>query len=227
MAQLAHGADLLPAAQLATVAGAYNDLGDHERAAQVLHEALAKVPDPKSVIAFGPVAGSVTGATLGLGESIRSEIAMELYRAGERAEFTRQLALLSMEYQTRTWAELYSEAREHREPVPTMSEALNVLPPEEQMALVNDEALRALASSNGAQARILLGRVLESARSRPASQPRQLLVAAQIARAAEFSDLTAQALAEAGRASSRIPDRGARATESAAVAALAYELAAR
>src|SRR5579872_5429273 len=225
MLQLAHQPDLFPAAQLANAAAAYNDIGEHDQAAQTLHEAVGKLPDPKKVIAIGVTLGPVTGATLGVGDSIRSSIAIELYRAGERDEFQKQVMALSTEYQTRTWMELYAEAHRRGDRSPTASEVVKMLPSDTQVTFENDQAVDALTSSDFQRAKSLLESVgTDFAKSQTPSSGRHMQVTAKVAFAAGFSDLTVNALREAAAADDKIGNRGKRAFDLASTAALFHEL---
>jgi tetratricopeptide (TPR) repeat protein len=225
MLDLAHQPDLFPAAQLAEAAAAYNDIGEHDQAAQILHGAVGKLPDPKKVIAVGVTLGPVTVATLGVGDSIRSSIAIELYRAGERDEFEKQVMVLSTEYQTRTWMELYAEAHRRGDRSPAAAEVLKMLPSDAQMTFENDQAVDALTSSDFQRAKGLLESVVtDFAKSQTPSSGRQLQFTAKVAFAAGFSDLTANAPREAAAASDKIGDRGKRAFDLASIAALFHEL---
>jgi tetratricopeptide (TPR) repeat protein len=228
MLDLAHQPDLFPAAQLAEAAAAYNDIGEHDQAAQILHEAVGKLPDPKKVIAIGVTVGPVTGATLGVGDSIRSSIAIQLYRAGERDEFGKQVTALSAEYRPRAWMELYTEAHRRGDRSPTSSEVLKMLPQDVQLTFENDQAVDALTSSDFQRAKGLLESVVtDLAKSQEPSSVRQLQVTAKVAFAAGFSDLTANALREAAAASDKMEDRGKRAFDLGSVAALFHEIADR
>ncbi len=226
MLDLAHQPDLFPAAQLAQAAAAYNDIGEHDQAAQILHEAVGKLPDPKKVIAIGVTVGPVTGASLGVGDSIRSSIAIQLYRAGQRDEFGRQVMALATEYQISTWMELYAEAHRRGDRSPAASEFLKTLPSDAQMTFENNQAVDALTSSDFQRAKELLESVMtDFAKSQMPFSVRQLQVTAKVAFAAGFSDLTANALREAAEASENIENHGKRAFELVSIAALFHELA--
>src|SRR5215467_1390508 len=99
--------NLFPASELALAAAGFNDLGEHQRAADILHEAMAKVPGPNQKLGVGVTLGPITGSTLGVGDSIRSEVAVELYRAGDRTAFEELLRDLPSWYRARTWTDLY------------------------------------------------------------------------------------------------------------------------
>jgi hypothetical protein len=228
MLDLARQPYLFPAAQLAAAAAAFNDIGDHGRVIQILREATDKLPDSKKVLAIGMTTGPVTGATLNVGDSIRSSIAIEFYRAGERDEFAKQLLALSPEYVTSTWMDLYAAAHRRGESSPSPSEVLKALPPDARVTFENEEAVDAIISSDFERAKELLQNVLDDfAKSQASASTRQLLVTAKIAFAGGFADITANALHEAATAGRKLEDRGKRASELASVAVLSHELLSR
>jgi len=106
MGRLAKQRSIIPADQLLTTAAALNDLGDHPRAAELLNEALSRMPGTHQAVGTGVTLGPITGATLRLADSLKSEIAVELYRAGDTAGFEQVLRRLGDWYPVRTWLDL-------------------------------------------------------------------------------------------------------------------------
>jgi tetratricopeptide (TPR) repeat protein len=106
MFDLAYQPGIVPAGQLAQAAAAFNDLGEHETAAKLLKEALTKVPRNQQVIALGRTLGPITGSSLGLADSLVSEIAVELYRSGDAQGFEDLQDRLSSWYRSRSWFDL-------------------------------------------------------------------------------------------------------------------------
>ena len=99
MTTVAKRPSLFAAGELVLAAAGYNDLGARERAADLLRQAMTKLPGANEVIGFGVTLGPITGSTLGVGDGIRSQIAVELYRARDRKAFDAVLQQVSSEYE--------------------------------------------------------------------------------------------------------------------------------
>src|SRR5215831_4009692 len=215
---------LFPAAQLALAAHAYNNIGDHARAIALLQEAASRLPDPHKVIAYGIVSGPVSGSTLGVGDSIRSEIAKEFYRAGDRKSFDEHFALLSPRYQIALQHWLVRQALDgsHPERSPALDVYFSSLPSDDLVGVALELAVSAIDDDETELARKLVRRALDNLAAN--EKPSAYTTLAKVAFAGGFSDLVSEALHKAIAAARAIDDRGARATTLATVAAFQYEL---
>ena len=219
---LAREPDIFPAGQLASAAGAYNDIGERQRAAEILHDAIAKVPSPDRLIGIGVTIGPIFGSTLGVVDSIRSQIAVQLYRAGDREGFKTLQRDVTPWYRERTWIDLYTVARRRGEAEPSESEVLNELQDDSKLRFLNILATNALLRRDADTTAQLLRRVLMEARTE--SHIRILTETAKIAVASDFSEIAPEALHIAARIALRIDDTGRRAVQLSFVAALLHEL---
>jgi tetratricopeptide (TPR) repeat protein len=222
--QVARLPSLFPADQLATAAQAYNTIGDHARAIALLQEAASRLPDPHKVIAYGVVSGPVSGPTLGVGDSIRSSIAREFYRAGDKKGFDEHFALLPPEYQNslRHWQLRQTLDGSHPERSPGLDMYFSTLPPDDLVSVALELAVSAIDGDEIELARELVRRALDG--SAADEKPSAYTNVAKVAFAGGFSDLVSEALHKAAAAACAINDRGARATTLASVAASQYEL---
>jgi tetratricopeptide (TPR) repeat protein len=205
---------------LELAAMAYNDIGDRQRAAEILIEAIAEVPPPDRRIGTSLTLGPIFGSTLGLNESMRSTIAVALYRAGKREEFEAQLRKLSAWYQARTWVDLHRSARRRGESEPSDLEVLKHV--EDKPGFFNALAIQALHAGDAVNAAKLLRQAIVEAESD--SQVRSLVMTAKIAFAGGFLDIATESLRIAARMALRIDEPAERAVELANIAALQHEL---
>jgi tetratricopeptide (TPR) repeat protein len=212
MKALAHQRSIVPSAQLATAASTFNDLADHPHARELLEEAIARLPGPHQVIGFGITLGPITGSSLGLVDSLRSQIAVELYRSGDTKAFDEQFRQLGSEYRARTWADLCEASALGHWTRPSESDCLDGAGP----VLLVHWAADAIARTDTDTAQRFLSRAI-AANSR-------LLDAARLAVAINKSDLADTALVSAARAADRLPDPADREVELAEVAATRKQL---
>jgi tetratricopeptide (TPR) repeat protein len=217
---------ILPAGQLAAAARAYNDIGDHARAIALLQEAVSKIPDPHKVIAFGPVSGPISGSTLGVGDSMRSEIAREFYHAGDKKSFDEQFVLLSPEYQNtlQRWRARQELGDSHPQRSPSLDLYFSTLAPADRTGAALELAVDAIDDGETDAARKLLRRALDDFAD--GKRPLTYTAIAKVAFAGGFPGLVAAAVHEAAAAALRIDDRGTRAGTLATVAAFRHELGA-
>ena len=222
--QVARLPSLFPADQLALAAHAYNNLGDRARALALLQEAVSRLPDPHKVIAYGIVSGPVSGSTLGVGDSIRSSIAREFYRAEDKKGFDELFALLLPEYQDnlRRWQLRQALDGSHPERSPRLDMYFSSLPPDDRVSVALELAVSAIDDDETELARKLVRGALDNFAAN--EKPSAYTALAEVAFAGGFSDLVSEALYKAAAAARAIDDRGARATTLATVAALQHEL---
>jgi tetratricopeptide (TPR) repeat protein len=208
--QVARLPSLFPAAQLALAAQAYNNIGDHVHAIALLQEAASRLPDPHKVIAYGIVSGPVSGSTLGVGDSIRSQIAKEFYRADDRKSFDEHFALLSPEYQNRLqyWRVRQALDGSHPERSPGLDMYLSSLPPHDLVSVALELAVSAIDDDETELARKLVRMALDNLAVN--EKPSEYTALAKVAFAGGFSDLVSEALRKAAAAARAIDDRGAR-----------------
>jgi tetratricopeptide (TPR) repeat protein len=214
--------NLFPASEMALAAAGFNNLGEHQRAADILHEAIAKVPGPNQKLGVGVTLGPITGSTLGVGDSIRSQVAVELYRAGDRIAFEELLHDLPSWYRARTWTDLYGVFGQHGQDRPSKREVIDQLPPDAKLGFLNDLATEALSNGEFDEAKELLQRLVRD--SEAVSAARFLTGVAKVAVAGDFVDIAREALHSAARIALRNNDRGQRASDLALIAALQHEL---
>jgi tetratricopeptide (TPR) repeat protein len=212
MATLAHQRDLIPAGQLASAAAAFNDLGDHERADELLKEAIARLPAANKVLGFGVTIGPITGATLGLTDSLRSQIAVELYRSEDVAAFEDQSRQLGTEYRTRVWVDLCDASGLGHWKRPSESDCLDRAGPGFLVHWAADATGRGQADA----AKKYLERAIAA--------NGQLLNSARLAVAMGKSGLANAALVAAARMADRLPALADREVELAQVAAVRHQL---
>ena len=223
MLALARRPALFPAAELADAAAAYNDLGGRPQAADILREALGKLPAPDRVIGVGPTVGPITGSTLGVGDSIRSTIAVELYRAGKRDEFENLVGKMTAWYYAHTWLRLYEEARTHGELEPSDKEVLRALPADRQLTFINIAATEALLKGDPERAKQLTASALALS-DRTGDNVGPMVVTALVAFASGTPEQVTAALDIAAHTARKISDPGRRAFGLALVAAWKMEL---
>jgi tetratricopeptide (TPR) repeat protein len=212
MAALAHQRSLVPAGQLAMAATAFNDLGDHGRASELLKEAIARLPSAQQVLGFGMTLGPITGSSLGLADSLRSQIAVELYRSGDTKGFDDQLRQLGNEYRARTWGDLCAASGLGHWTRPSESDCLDGA----GTVLLVHWAADAIARTDTDAAQRFLSRAIAA--------NGQLLDVARLAVAINKNDLADTALVAAARAADHLPDPGDREAELANVAATRKQL---
>jgi tetratricopeptide (TPR) repeat protein len=212
MVTMAHQRSLIPAAQLAIAAAAFNDLGDHARASILLKDAIARLPSAHQALGSGVTLGPITGATLGLTDSLRSEIAVELYRSGDIEAFDEQLRQLGSEYRARTWADVCEASELGHWTQPSESACLDGA----GTVLLVHWAADAIARKDVDAAQLFLSRAIAA--------NGQLLNVARLAVAINKNDLADTALVAAARAADRFPDPGDREAELVNVAATRKQL---
>jgi hypothetical protein len=215
---------MFPSGQLADAARAYNVVGDHTRAIELVREALAKMPDPHSTIGIGETVGPISGSTLGVGDSIKSSIARELYLAGDQAGFKEQFARLSPWYQNELliWRIEYEFENSRSVRGQMLDEELALLSANIRSRVLTDLAIRAMVEQDTSLARTLLRTAIDNAAE--AAQPASLTLIAKAAFAGGFTDLVVEASQKAALTALAIGDKGLRAKTLAAVAALKHEL---
>jgi tetratricopeptide (TPR) repeat protein len=222
IAILAHQRDIAPAGQLALAAAAFNNLGDHATAIGLLREAVAKVPGNRQAIAFGLTLGPITGATLGLADSLRSEIAVEFYRAGDVQAFNELMPQMSSRWQARTWGDLCRSSGPGGWVRPSDQVCVDVA----GIGILVDFATYAAKKGDVDAAEQYLLRAVageNGGHSWPAGS--RLTDAARLAVVINKEHLAGIALSAAAEAADNVPDQGARELALADVAALRKELA--
>jgi tetratricopeptide (TPR) repeat protein len=215
---------LFPSSELAEAARGYNDVGDHARALDLLHEAVKGLPDDHKVIGFGVTLGPISGSTLGVSDEIRSEIAREFYRAGDQKEFDEQFALLGpfQHNEIKMWLWHNDLGTDHPELSPRLDAALDALPVDSRLSVILEFSTDAVTFGETEAARTLLKKARDSCGDKP--NPLALAEIAKVAFAGGYSDLTVDILHKAALAAFKIEDKGKRAVALAAVAAAEHEL---
>jgi len=99
---------------------------------------------------------------LSVADSIRSKIAVELYRAGDRAKFETLLGQMSPWHKGHTWMRIHDETRIHRESGPSNEEVLQALTPVLQIIFLNNLAGEGLLDADIDRAKQLVDRALAS-----------------------------------------------------------------
>jgi tetratricopeptide (TPR) repeat protein len=212
MKALAHQRSIVPSAQLATAASAFNDLADHPHARELLEEAIAQLPSTHQVIGFGITLGSLTGSTLGLTDSLRSQIAVELYRSGDTTAFAEQFRQLGSEYHPRTWIDLCEASGSDHWKQPSESDCL-----ENAGAILSVHwAAHAIVQRDADAAEQYLKRALAT--------KTELLNVARLASAIDKWNIANAALVAAAKIADNLPDQGDREVELAQVAAVRQQL---
>jgi tetratricopeptide (TPR) repeat protein len=216
--EIARLPSVVPGGQLAYAARAYNNIGDHARAVALLQEAASKAP-PSKAVAYG-----ISGPISGVGDSIRSEIAKELYRAGDIKSFDEQFALLSPWYQNelQRWRARSTLDSSHPQRSPALDQYFGSLPPDGRLSAAIDLAVSAIADDENE----LAGKLLRTALDKliDGNDARSYAYVAKVAFAGGLSELVVEALQKAASAAFAIDDRGTRATTLATVAAFQHEL---
>jgi tetratricopeptide (TPR) repeat protein len=209
---------VVPGGQLADAARAYNNIGDHARAVALLQEAASKVP-PSNAVAYG-----ISGPISGVGDSIRSEIAKEFYRAGDEESFDKHFALLPPYYRNvlQRWRARQVLDGSHPERSSSIELYFNALPPDGRLEGALDLAISAIDDDETELARKFLRRALDNFAGD--KQPLTYAGIAKVAFAGGFSDFVAEALHKAAAAALLMNNRGTRATTLATVAAFQHEL---
>jgi tetratricopeptide (TPR) repeat protein len=221
IAILAHQRDIVPAGQLALAAAAFNNLGDHATAIGLLQEAVAKVPGNQQAIAFGLTLGPITGATLGLADSLRSEIAVEFYRAGDVQAFNELMPQMSSWWQARTWGDLCRSSGLGGSARPSDQVCVD----EAGIGILIDFATDAARKGDmGAAEQCLLRAVAGENGGHSWPVGNRLTDAARLAVVINKEHLADVALSAAAEAADNVPDQGVRELALADVAALRKEL---
>jgi len=223
MLAIAKEPSLFPSDSLTDAAAAYNDIGDRQRAIDILQKADALLPEAHRVIGFSLSIGPVTGSTLGVADSIRSKIAVELYRAGDRAKFETLLGQMSPWHKGHTWMRIHDETRIHRESGPSNEEVLQALTPVLQIIFLNNLAGEGLLDADIDRAKQLVDRALASSDA-AGDNVGPIIDTALVALAGEFTEKIPEALNKAEIGAKKIEDPGRRAFQLALVAASKLEL---
>lgn len=176
------------------------------------------------MIAYGIVSGPVSGPTLGVGDSIRSSIAREFYRADDKKGFDEHFALLPPEYQNNLqhWQLRQALDGSHPERSPGLDMYFSSLAPDDRVSVALELAVSAIDDDETELARKLVRRALDNFAAN--EKPSAYTTLAKVAFAGGFSDLVSEALHKAAAAAHAIDDRAARATTLATVAAFQHEL---
>jgi tetratricopeptide (TPR) repeat protein len=219
LAALARQPQMLPSGAFTTVATAYNNLGEHQQADAWLTRAVGRVPGRNQVVGFGVTLGPISGATLGLGEDLRSGIAVELYRAGNLGAFDAQLHKLSAEYQARTWSALCDPEWGHE--TPTEAACIQGAGPEILLRRAVDAAARA---DTTASVQYLSRTIQAYENGKPDRSVDRLLDSARLSLIDGRTDLMNEAMIAAARVADHLPDPDDREVGLAKVAALREEL---
>jgi hypothetical protein len=159
--------NLFPANELAPAAAAFNDLGEHQRAADILREATAKIPGPKRKLGVDVTLGPIVDSTLGAGDGIRSHVAVELYAPAIEQRLRNSCTIYHLV--SSTWSDLYGVFRRHGQDQPSNQEVIEQLPPDSKLGLFNDLATEAPSNGQFEDAKQLLQRlVMEAKQHEPA-----------------------------------------------------------
>ncbi|WP_233837288.1 tetratricopeptide repeat protein [Paraburkholderia sp. ZP32-5] len=213
--------DIIRASHFLDAAQAFNDVGDYARATALLKPALASVPASNQIVAVGATLGPITGASLGLGESLRSAIAIELYRSGNTSDFENVLTQLGPWYKRHTWIEVCEAPRPGGKP-----------PPDDETCIKNTDgatlpgmAVNAINQQRTTDAARYLSRIVAIVGDGNSFEAVRLaLDAARLAVVLERKEIVNAALVAAAHAADRLTDPGDRARELLGVAALRHEL---
>jgi hypothetical protein len=209
----------VPGSQLAVAAQAYNNISDHARAIALLGEAASRV-SPGNGIAYG-----ISGPVSGVGDSIRSEIAKEFYRAGDEKSFDEHFALTSPESQNalRYWRARQSLDESRPDRSRSLEQYLDALPPDGRVGPALELAVSSIDKGDTEAAEKLVRRALDSFAGDKKHVPTYVAIT-KVAFAGGFSGLVAEALYKAAATAPLIEDRGTRATTMATVAAFHHEM---
>ncbi|MGG1947808.1 hypothetical protein AB1286_23920 [Trinickia sp. NRRL B-1857] len=213
--------DVVQASHFVDAAQAFNDVGDHARATSLLKPALASIPAPNQIVGVGATLGPITGASLRLGESLRSAVAVELYRSGNTGDFENVLTQLGPWYQRHTWIEVCEAPRLGGRP-----------PPDDETCVKNTDgatlpgmAVNAINEQRITDAARYLSRIVAIVGDGNSIEAVRLaLDAARLAVVLERKEIVNAALVTAAHAADSLTDPGDRARELLGVAALRHEL---
>ncbi len=217
---LAHKQSIVPAGQLALAAAIFNNLDDYPSAARLLSEALSKVPGSSEIIGHGVSLGTITGARLGLADSLKSEIAVEFYRSGDLATFDHLLKQLNKADQAGAWLNLCESSQPGHWMRPSEEECVDGTAGE----IFRHLAVEAVVKENNLLAGQYLSRMISKAKDASLFSVNHLLNAARIAFVTNDKSLTNSALIAAAKAADGLANAGDRELKLAAIAALRKEL---
>ena len=218
---LAREPDIAPAGLLAEAAAAFSDLGDRAQARMLLEEAINKLPDKRQNLGRGVTLGPITGSTLGLVDSLKSKMAVELYRTGDLHGFEDLLTQLNEWHRAHTWLELCLAPHLGGWTRPSEQACYDGAGASVFVDLAIDAVDRA---DRGTAVRYLSRAISAYDGSNSVGAIGGLLDAARVATVEDRTDLVDQALIAAAGIADRLANPGDRAFELAEVAALRREL---
>jgi tetratricopeptide (TPR) repeat protein len=221
MAILAHRPSFFPSDQLATAAAAFNDCSDRAGAAKLLREASASLPGYHQHLGWGLSLGPITGSTLGLADSLKSEVAVQYYRGGDFRRFSDLLDGMPPAWRTKTWSEVCAAPEFSGWKDPSAEDCIKGGGNE----LLIDAATKAATQDHFHEADGYLTRAITGFGSENSLDAiRALFNVARIATVTANKSLLASALTAAAIVADRLYDSSEREVEFAEIAALRKEL---
>jgi len=212
---------IVQASHFVDAAQAFNDVGDYARATALLKPALDSVPGRNQIIGVGANLEPITGASLGLNESLRSAIAVELYRSGNTGDFENVVTQLGPWYQRHAWIEVCAVSGQEGRPRPDDDTCVK----KTDGATLPAMAVNAINRQTAADADPYLSRIVAIVGDENSIEAVKLaLDAARLAVVRERKEVVNAALIAAAHAADRLTDPGDRACELLEVAALRHEL---
>lgn len=212
---------IVPASHFLDAAQAFNDVGDYARATALLKPALASVPGSNQFVGVGATLGPITGASLGLNESLTSAISVELYRSGNTLDFEKVATQLGPWYQKHAWMEVCAIRGQEERPRPDDDTCAN----KTDGAVLAGMAVNAINRQAAADADRYISRIVAIVGDENSVAAVKLaLDAARLAVVRGRKEVVNAALVAAAHAADRLSDSGDRARELLEVAALRHEL---